>query len=158
MTCRMLADGGVPTLAGTQYVLVEFMPGVRYDALYKAVEGILRAGYLPIVAHVERYACLAASPKRAIQLKEDLEDVLFQMNASTILGGRGFFSDRHTRHMLDEGLIDIAASDAHDLRVRPTRLREAYAKLKEDYDSVYAANLTGLGRNAGFWQALTENI
>ena len=47
MTCRMLADGGVPTLAGTQYVLVEFMPGVRYDALYKAVEGILRAGLSP---------------------------------------------------------------------------------------------------------------
>ena len=56
MTCRLLAEGRVPTLAGTEYVLVEFMPGVRYDALYKALEGILRAGYLPVVAHVERYA------------------------------------------------------------------------------------------------------
>ena len=60
MTCRLLSEGRVPTLAGTEYVLVEFMPGVRYDALYKALEGILRAGFLPVVAHVERYACLAS--------------------------------------------------------------------------------------------------
>ena len=83
MTCRLLSEGRVPTLAGTEYVLVEFMPGVRYDALYKALEGILRAGFLPVVAHVERYACLASSPRRAAMLKDELEGVLFQMNSST---------------------------------------------------------------------------
>ena len=154
MTCRLLAEGRVPTLAGTEYVLVEFMPGVRYDALYKALEGILRAGYLPVVAHMERYACLASSPRRAEMLKKELEGVLFQMNNSTILGGRGFFSDLHTRRFLEEGLIDITASDAHNLRERPTRMLEAYEKLKEDYDGVYAANLTGLSRKEELWQAL----
>lgn len=154
MTCRLLAEGRVPTLAGTEYVLVEFMPGVRYDALYKALEGILRAGYLPVVAHMERYACLASSPRRAEMLKKELEGVLFQMNNSTILGGRGFFSDLHTRRFLEEGLIDITASDAHNLRERPTRMLEAYEKLKEDYDGVYAANLTGLSRKEELWQTL----
>lgn len=154
MTCRLLAEGRVPTLAGTEYVLVEFMPGVRYDALYKALEGILRAGYLPVIAHMERYACLASSPRRAEMLKKELEGVLFQMNNSTILGGRGFFSDLHTRRFLEEGLIDITASDAHNLRERPTRMLEAYEKLKEDYDGVYAANLTGLSRKEELWQAL----
>ena len=154
MTCRLLSEGRVPTLAGTEYVLVEFMPGVRYDALYKALEGILRAGYLPVVAHMERYACLASSPRRAEMLKKELEGVLFQMNNSTILGGRGFFSDLHTRRFLEEGLIDITASDAHNLRERPTRMLEAYEKLKEDYDGVYAANLTGLSRKEELWQTL----
>ena len=156
MTCRLLSEGRVPTLAGTEYVLVEFMPGVRYDALYKALEGILRAGFLPVVAHVERYACLASSPRRAAMLKDELEGVFFQMNSSTILGGRGFFSDLHTRRLLDESLIDIVASDAHNLRERPTRLHEAYQKLREDYDDIYAANLTGMSRNEEFWQTLAS--
>ena len=154
MTCRLLSEGRVPTLAGTEYVLVEFMPGVRYDALYKALEGILRAGFLPVVAHVERYACLASSPRRAAMLKDELEGVLFQMNCSTILGGRGFFNDLHTRKFLDEGLIDITASDAHNLRERPTRMLVAYHKLEDSYDAVYAANLTGFGERKGFWRLL----
>lgn len=154
MTCRFLSDGRVPTMAGTDYVLVEFMPGVRYDALYSALEGILRTGYLPIVAHVERYACLATAPRRALSLKRELDGVLFQMNCSTILGGRGFFNDLHTRKFLDEGLIDITASDAHNLRERPTRMLEAYRKLKDSYDAVYAANLTGFGERKGFWRLL----
>ena len=156
MTCRLLSEGRVPTLAGTEYVLVEFMPGVRYDALYKALEGILRAGFLPVVAHVERYACLVSSPRRAAMLKDELEGVLFQMNNSTILGGRGFFSDLHTRRMLEESLIDITASDAHNLRERPTRMHEAYEKLKEDYDDIYAANLTGMSQNDEFWKAIAS--
>ncbi len=156
MTCRLLGEGRVPTLAGTEYVLVEFMPGVRYDALYKALEGILRAGFLPVVAHIERYACLASSPRRAAMLKDELEGVLFQMNNSTILGGRGFFNDLHTRRLLDEGLIDVTASDAHNLRERPTRMLEAYEKLKDDYDSVYASNMTGVNQKGGFWQAIAS--
>ena len=75
---------------------------------------------------------------------------------STILGGRGFFSDLHTRRLLDESLIDIVASDAHNLRERPTRLHEAYQKLREDYDDIYAANLTGMSRNEEFWQTLAS--
>lgn len=154
MTCSFLSDGRVPTMAGTDYVLVEFMPGVRYDALYSALQKILRTGYLPIVAHVERYACLSTAPRRALSLKRELDGVLFQMNCSTILGGRGFFNDLHTRKLLDEGLIDIAASDAHNLRERPTRMLEAYNKLEDSYDAVYAANLTGFGERKGFWRQL----
>ena len=69
-------------------------------------------------------------------------------------GNTGFFSDLHTRRFLEEGLIDITASDAHNLRERPTRMLEAYEKLKEDYDGVYAANLTGLSRKEELWQTL----
>ena len=154
MTCGYLREGCVPTLAGTDYVLVEFMPGVRYDALKSALAGILRAGYLPVVAHVERYACLFTAARRALALKQELKEVLFQMNASTVLGGRGFFGDLHTRRMLDEGLIDIVASDAHNMRERPTRMREAYIALKERFDVEYAASLTGSAAQGEFWQAI----
>lgn len=154
MTCGYLGDGRVPTLADTEYVLVEFMPGVRYDALRTALRNILRTGYVPVIAHVERYTCLSSSARRASELKRELDGVLYQMNCSTVIGGRGFFNDLHTRRMLDEGLIDMTASDAHNLRERPTRMREAYQKLRDSYDAEYAASLTGLTDSSDFWYAI----
>ena len=52
MTCRLLAEGRVPTLAGTEYVLVEFMPGVRYDALNKTLRVSRRNA-----AHFRSFLC-----------------------------------------------------------------------------------------------------
>ena len=150
MTCRLLSEGRVPTLAGTNTCWWSSCPACALTRSTRRWKGILRAGFLPVVAHVERYACLASSPRRANLIKDELEGVLFQMNNSTILGGRGFFSDLHTRRLLDEGLIDITASDAHNLRERPTRMREAYEKLKEEYDGVYAGTSRARTARASF--------
>ncbi len=156
MTCRCLREGRVPTLGGTGYVLVEFLPDVRYDKLRAALRDILRSGYIPVVAHVERYACLR--PHRALALKREMDDVLFQMNCSSVVGGNGFFADRHARRLLDEGLIDAVASDAHSLHRRPTRMREAFEALTERYDSIYASNLTGMSDASPLWRALREAL
>lgn len=152
MTCRYLREGRVPTLGATGYVLVEFLPDVRFDRLRSALRDILRTGFLPVVAHVERYACLR--PHRALALKRELDDVLFQMNCSALLGGNGVFADRRARRLLDEGVIDVVASDAHSLHRRPTRMREAFEALTERYDSIYASNLTGMSDASPLWRAL----
>ena len=53
-----LRDGKALTLEGSQYVLVEFDPQVPYMKMYQAVRKLTMARYIPIIAHVERYACL----------------------------------------------------------------------------------------------------
>ncbi len=57
-TRRLLDEGKLLTLADTRYVLVEFMPGVPYSTLFAAVRELRMAGYVPILAHVERYHAL----------------------------------------------------------------------------------------------------
>ncbi|MBP3411354.1 MAG: hypothetical protein J6M10_10215, partial [Clostridia bacterium] len=55
-TASFLLDGRIPTMADTDYVLVEFSPDVRFERFKEAMDSLLGYGYLPIVAHVERYA------------------------------------------------------------------------------------------------------
>lgn len=148
LTCRFLQERRIPTLGGTDYVLVEFFPTVEYDEIVGALTGILRAGYRPIVAHVERYQCLATSLPRLREVRDSLGATI-QMNCSTVIDSKGFFRDRHSRKMLDEGLIDVVATDAHNTTSRPTRLRAAYEQLEKRYGADYAAELTGLNCETG---------
>ena len=46
------------TLGNTRFILVEFHYNVRYNELYNALRRLIDSGYKPILAHVERYACL----------------------------------------------------------------------------------------------------
>ena len=154
-TCRLLREGRVPTLGGTEYVLVEFLPAVAYRELCRAVTAILRAGYRPILAHVERYRCLTASIPKLREVRNSLGAVI-QMNCSTVLGGCGLLRDRRNRRLIDEGLIDIVATDAHDTARRPTMMQDAYQWLATKYGPDFAAALTGLNGEAGIARAFRE--
>ena len=140
-TCPLLQEGKIPTLAGTNRVLVEFSPDVKFERIYGALEQICASGYVPIVAHVERYTCLERSIARANQIKDEL-NVLYQMNCSTILEPPTFFRKRFARRMLEMEQIDAVATDAHDITSRAAEMRRAWAELKEEYGSEYAHRLT----------------
>ena len=55
--------------------------------------------------------CLHAG-KTAVKLKER-HDVLYQVNANTLLTERGYFRTRRMERWFREGLVDYVASDAH---------------------------------------------
>ena len=139
----MVADGKIPSLANTKNVLVEFMPDVSYQTLERAVQEFLRSGYTPILAHMERYRCLMTSPKRARRLKE-IYPVSFQVNCSTVLKSKGFFTTRTINALLKDKLIDHIATDAHDCSHRPCKMQSAYRTLDKKLGAEYAQALTGI--------------
>ena len=131
---RLLTEGAIPTLNDTNYVLVEFIPSVSWDEMKRAALSIGVAGFRPVFAHVERYACL-----RQIERLRELEEeygILAQMNASTVLESkkRGLLVNHWPERVLKLGMIDVVASDAHDLNHRKCRLADAYRFLQEQYD------------------------
>lgn len=140
---RFLREGRVPTLGDTPYALVEFSPDVRFDALESALVDLLRSGFLPVLAHVERYACLTHHVQRAIRLKQTCE-VYYQVNCSAVLGRRGFWADRCVDRLLKAQLVDFVATDAHNTGTRPARMQAAHRALQERVGPEYAAALTGL--------------
>ena len=87
--------------------------------------------------------CLHAG-KTAVKLKER-HDVLYQVNANTLLTERGYFRTRRIERWFREGLVDYAASDAHNVRVRPFRMSKAYQVLAEKVGPEEAARMTGMG-------------
>lgn len=144
MTPRFLSENRIPTLGGSDYVLVEFHPAVKYDEICKAVMRILRAGYHPVLAHVERYGCLIGSPRRMEELRKRYKTVM-QMNCATVLGGKGWLRDRQAWKALDSEFIDVIATDAHNTSTRPPRMKKAYQFLEERFDREFARALTGIG-------------
>ena len=135
-----LRGGYLPTLGGTDNVLVEFMPDTPWGMIQHAVREMSNAGFHVLAAHVERYACLREEFSWLEELKE--MGCLLQMNAQTVLHSRGLMGDRWARKALKAGLIDVVASDMHNLTSRRGNLPEARGMLKRDYGEETAWRLT----------------
>ena len=121
-----LRSGKIPTMAGSRYVLVEFSPKDSFEKIYQATREITNAGYLMLVAHVERYRCLERKFDRLARLAD--MGAYFQTNASAIVKGEGHAPStvsRWNRKVVTEGLISFLGSDAHDMRYRAPRVAEA---------------------------------
>lgn len=131
----------LPTLAGSEFALVEFVPDISFEELADAVDLLTHTGYTPVLAHIERYGCMGRS--NAYRLKEQY-DVRYQMNCGAILGRRGFLLERRIQKWLKDEIIDFVATDTHNCHERPSRMRETYAVLARQYGEAYAKKLTGL--------------
>ncbi|MGN0185558.1 MAG: tyrosine-protein phosphatase [Aristaeellaceae bacterium] len=136
----LLMDGKLPTLGGSNYALIEFDEDVELRQIGLATDRLSRAGFRPVIAHVERCRSLIRSPKRAMELRED-HGLIYQMNCEAVLLPRDFRERRFVRRMLREQTIDIVATDAHDTRNRPLCMRAAYRELCKECGRSYAHRL-----------------
>lgn len=102
-------------IEGTKYVLIELpFNTVWGSSLFKRLtEFIESIDYVPIVAHVERYAEIKKHPEYLTTLVN--MGCLLQMNTSS-------FIDERTRKfaflLLDKGFAHCLATDCHDLTTR----------------------------------------
>jgi len=124
------------TLAGSRYVLVEFLPAVEYNRLFRAVSDFVNAGYIPIIAHAERYQCL----RHKKQLICDLIDAgcYIQMNASSLAGNIFNNPDAlYNARLINSGLVHFIGSDCHDtIRRKPDIIKAEKAMKKRCGDDI----------------------
>lgn len=107
----------IVTLNHTRYLLVEFdfeTPGSRITDM---LEGIARRRLIPVVAHPERYFAVQEMPELAACWFHS--GCLLQLNKGSLLGRLGAASERTAVELLQRGLADVVASDAHDISRRP---------------------------------------
>lgn len=150
-----VVDHPLQTLDNSNRVLMEFVPDVTYRELEAALDLMERYGYVTVLAHIERYACLFCG-NRAHWLKEN-HDVRYQVNTNTVLNERGFFRTRYIRSWFQKKLVDFVASDAHDVLVRPYQMTKAYEELKRRYGQDYACFLTGVQLKQEDKETVKEN-
>ena len=139
-----LRQGKVPTIGGTDYVLLELWRDISWQAAADAVSQLTRAGYCPVLAHPERYLAFLRSPKKTLRFRYET-GVLLQVNANTILNPRNYWERRFTEYLLREGGMDAVASDAHNGVNRPVNLEAAYQRLILYTDATYAQKLVTFG-------------
>ena len=134
-----LEQGRCKTLDGTQCLLVDFLYPEPADAIMDAMLRVLNGGYTPVLAHVERYESLHRDMREVERMKS--WGVILQVDAQSPLGGLGRGAKHRSRRLLAAGLIDIVASDTHDLVHRPPQLRSCFEFVSRKYGEDYAIQL-----------------
>jgi protein-tyrosine phosphatase len=119
---KLLKEGNLVTLNKTKYVLVEF-PYFDETDILDHIYKIISFGYIPIIAHIERYAYLDWN--LLIELK--MAGALMQVNASCIIGEYGRKMKKLALSAIKDGLVNFIASDIHDSR--RNYMRKAYDKV-----------------------------
>ena len=95
------------TLAGSRFLLVEFMRLVPFETVNTALRRVVEVGLVPVLAHPERYS--ACSPAAVRRWRE--AGAKMQVDAGT-LSAHSNRGDR-ARQLVAEGLADIIAGDNH---------------------------------------------
>ncbi len=132
-----LFDGKCRTLNRTRYVLVDFSHRVSKKELIGGLQNLLSNGYLPILAHAERYR----NASMAVLMELKRSGVLLQLNAQAVLGEFGAIQKLKAKKILSKDLADFIASDAHNLQYRTSKMTRCYEYLTKKYSESYATFL-----------------
>lgn len=119
------------TLCGGDYLLMEFYFDVERQMFLEGIETVLECGMIPVIAHPERYECIADNPELVRSGKE--KGAWFQLNKGSLSGKHGEKARRCAASLMNMDLIDFVASDAHDTKLRHTGLDRVYRFIHEEY-------------------------
>ena len=121
----------VLTLADSRYVLVEYDTDCPFFYIMTGIRQLQQNGYIPILAHFERYECLR-NEKHLMEVRQ--QGCFLQMNFDTLLQKNPFLLPNRFRKLLRDGLVDFLGSDCHGLHFRPPRIDRAYQWIADHTD------------------------
>lgn len=124
-----LKSGHIPTLAKSRYFLFEPPHHVAPPRLEESVFATIAAGYMPIVTHPERLSWIESHYETMKTMARS--GAWMQLTAGSITGRFGKRPQYWSERMLDEGLVHIIATDAHNLRNRKPLMAEATRMVAE---------------------------
>ena len=134
-----LKEGKILSMNRREYVLVEFPPSQTYSYIRQGIQQLQFAGYEVILAHVERYHCIAED----VELAEELYDmgVNLQVNADSITGGSGRKIRKFIEELMNRDLVFCVGTDAHDTKHRPPKMKKAAAHVEKRYGEDYTRRI-----------------
>ena len=127
----LLDLGELLTLNGTRYVLVEFDFEENVEKVYKYVADLQTRRYNIVLAHPERYLFVQRDPEFAYFLAE--QGCALQVNKGSVLGQFGRRCRNLAEQFLDDGIVSVLASDAHDFEYRTPSMNRLVAYLERRY-------------------------
>lgn len=111
---KMVKTGDKLLTFGHNYLLFETAFQDKPIFLEESIFEMQSKGYLPILAHPERYNYLAKDWKLTQRLKDS--GVLFQLNTISLGGFYSHESKKFAEKLIDNKMIDFVGSDCHGMR------------------------------------------
>lgn len=113
--CKILKEKKIVSLNNSKYLLIEF--SLNNEPIKNSVEiidEIVKNGYIPIIAHPERYPYVQKDIKFLKSLLK--KGVLLQANYASIDGYYGIPAKKTIIKLLKNKMIQFLGSDVHDKR------------------------------------------
>ena len=129
----------ITTMNDTKYILMEFYFDVDSNTILEAVDHVLDKGYIPILAHPERYDCIQENMNIILKAKE--KGAYLQMNKGSILGRYGQIVKDTSYDLLIKDAYTFVGSDAHHPNRRTPMMYDAYQIIKELFGRIKAKDL-----------------
>ena len=130
-TPRLLREGWVLSMAETKYAMIEFSPTDTKDHIFDALQKVAGSGFVPIIAHMERYPAIG----KISQVKEmkNRFRAMVQINARTLTRKQPLLRRRFFDGIFEEGLVDFIATDTHSMEGRGTCMTEGIRAARKKY-------------------------
>ena len=105
---KLLEQKKVLTINNTNYLLIEF-DYFNYSDILDYAYNIMQMGYIPVIAHIERYRYLDANTLIELHTL----GAKIQINAPSVIGDHGKKFQNRVFAAIKSGLVDFVATDAH---------------------------------------------
>ena len=135
-TLKDLANNLVRPLGDSKYLLVEFSLYKETEDIPEAINNLIAKGYIPIIAHPERYPYLTSVEAYKYFRRMGAR---IQINANSIIGDNGRKIRKFVFGLINDNLVDFVASDVHSFRA--SKLLEAYNIIKNKFSDEIANKL-----------------
>ena len=133
---QLLRQKKIPTINGSRYLLTEFPVDATPEFFRSMLQSIRDLGYIPLVAHPERYSAVRQMPQIVVPWLD--MGCHLQLTGGSILGEYGKTVQRTAVYLLQQDLVACVASDAHGLHHRTNFLLAVYDHLRLRYSKHYA--------------------
>jgi len=114
---------------GSDIVLLEFPHSHIPPGSEKLIDWLIKKNIRPMIAHPERNRDVWKYPE--IMQPFIQRKCLLQITASSLLGDFGEQSKNQAWRYIESGSVAVVASDMHNLKRRPSKMKEAYQLVKE---------------------------
>ena len=122
-----IKNNQIYTLNNSKYLLFELPFHNQILNLQDIIYEIILAGYIPILAHPERYDAFQNDYHLVDTLKK--EGLLFQCNYSSILGYYGKDAKKLFKYLLKSNYVDYLGTDIH--HINKTYVIDNFEKIKK---------------------------
>ncbi len=126
---ELISEKKASTINNSKYVLFELPMNTKAMDVKEVVFRLMEKGYVPIIAHPERYKYV----KEDIEYVRELADmgVLFQSNYGSSIGMYGKKAQKTQKKLLQEGLIQFFGTDVHTVEHVYIKMPKILKKLRK---------------------------
>lgn len=133
---ELVRHGEIITLNGSRYVLVEFDFEDDFARVRYCTSQLVSSGYVPVIAHPERYGFLQKEPSNVYWFLE--HGCLLQINKGSPLGRYGSGAMKYSRWLLENRFVHAVASDCHSPFRRTSDMSRTHEWISLNFGQSYA--------------------